>query len=212
MFRQNLTDCLCMQDAGGSACTAARQQLAGVAGVMIEGVPKVEFNSVYLPAGEHEGWLRFESADGKHLHRQIEQREWQLADGFDPSAKGFEKPRIETQDGLLPTGSNRWTLFDGTAKKFIQEMLAVSLLAAGAEEVKEAERRLAEREAEWRERQRRLPEQMEIYRTCYIPKDEQRREAAAAEQRKQQLAAAASDPAEAAATAAADQGEHGEGT
>ena len=159
MYQHILKDCLCMQGVGASPCTAARQQLAGVAGVIIEGMTKVEFNSVYLPAGEHAGWLHFESPEGKHLHRQIEQREWQLANGFDPSAKGFEKPRIKTQDGPLPTGSNGWTLWDHTSKKFIQEMLTVSLLAAGAEEVKEAERRQTEREAEWRERQKRLPVQ-----------------------------------------------------
>ena len=47
------------------------QQLADAAGVTIEGMPQAEYNAVYLPAGEYEGWLCFESAEGKHLFRLI---------------------------------------------------------------------------------------------------------------------------------------------
>ena len=55
-----------------TACNAAKEQLTDVAGVTIEGMPQAEFNSVYLPVGEHEGWVRFESAEGKHLYRLID--------------------------------------------------------------------------------------------------------------------------------------------
>lgn len=45
--------------AGTAACAAAKERLTGVAGVLIQGLPKADYNSVYLPAGVHEGWLRF---------------------------------------------------------------------------------------------------------------------------------------------------------
>ena len=51
---------------------AAINQLHGIAGVAIEGLPLPEYNSVYLPAGSHEGWPRFEGGEGTHLFRHVE--------------------------------------------------------------------------------------------------------------------------------------------
>lgn len=89
-----------------AACTAAREQLAGVAGVIVEGIPQAEYNAIYLSVEEHEGWLRFESPEGQHMYRQIEQREWQLADRFYPDAEYSQDAEIKTPDGVLPVGSN----------------------------------------------------------------------------------------------------------
>ena len=50
----------------------ATRQLTGLAAVVVEGLPKREYNSVYLPAGSHEGWPRFEGGEGTHLFRHVE--------------------------------------------------------------------------------------------------------------------------------------------
>ena len=133
-----------------ATCAAAKEQLAGAAGVAIDGVPDVVFNSVYLPAGEHEGWLRFESAEKKHLFRCVRDSAWYLLDRFDPDSSA-PKAYVKAKDGVLPVGEQQlWTCMDGGWREeaAIQLPLSVSLLAVGAEEVKQAERRLAEREAD----------------------------------------------------------------
>ena len=73
--------------ADAAALATAAEQLQGVAGVAVEGLPQPELNDVYLPAGEHEGWPRFESGQGKHLYRDIEYGDWCLGEAFDPDAK-----------------------------------------------------------------------------------------------------------------------------
>ena len=89
--------------AEAAACTAAKEQLADAAGATVEGMPKAEYNAVYLWIGDHDGCLRFESPEGKHLYRQIERREWQLADRFDSDAEYTQAAEIKTPDGMLPT-------------------------------------------------------------------------------------------------------------
>ena len=144
---QKLTEFLAATEAAEQAvCDAAKAQLAGVAGVAIDGMPDAEFNSVYLPVGEHEGWVRFASAAGKHLYRQQERQLWALRDTFDPAATGAAA--YVYADGLVPAGEHQWTVGGKDLP------LAVSLLAVGAVEVTEAEQRVEEREAEWRERQK----------------------------------------------------------
>ena len=132
---------------GTAACAAAKEQLADATGVTIEGMPQSEYNAVYLPAGEHEGWLRFESAEGKHLYRLVDLQVWWIRDTFDPAAKGA-KGHVSAADGLLPVGQRQWQVALVAGGGYTDLPLTVSLLAVGAEEVKEAERRLAEREVE----------------------------------------------------------------
>ena len=63
-----------------AACDAAKEQLADSAGVTIEGMPHAEYDAVYRPVGEHAGWFRFESTEGKHLFRNISDEEWCMHD------------------------------------------------------------------------------------------------------------------------------------
>ena len=193
------------EEAEQAACNAAKHQLTDVAGVTIEGLPAAEYNAVYLPAGYHQSWQRFESVEGNHIFRYIRDKRWYLLDRFDPETKG-PVAFMEAVDGLLPVGEQQWKCVADQQWKDVS--VTLMLLAAGAEEVKEAERRVLEREVEWQERQKRLPKQMEIYRKRYIPEDEKERDVAEVEQRAE---AAESNPTEAAATAtaAADQGNPG---
>ena len=90
------------------ALAAATRQLKDVAGAAVVGMPQLEFNDVYLPAGDHEGWPRFESPQGKHLYFLLEFSTWVLRDTFDPNAAGAPAYTLAT-DGLLPTAEHGWT-------------------------------------------------------------------------------------------------------
>ena len=59
---------------------AAAQQFHGALGLVVEGVPKLDYNTVYLPDGAVDGWPRWSSADGKVLSRCVVEREWHLTD------------------------------------------------------------------------------------------------------------------------------------
>ena len=95
-----------LEAAATAACNAAREHLADAAGVAIEGMPQAEYNAVYLPAGEHKSWSRFESADGKHLYRQIERQFWEIRDTFEPDPRGPPKAFAEAAGGVCLLGSS----------------------------------------------------------------------------------------------------------
>ena len=88
---------------------AATEQLQGVAGIAVEGLPQLELNDVYLPAGDHEGWPRFESGQGKHLYRFVKDGEWYLWDKLDQDSDEVPSAYISASDGLLPVGEHEWT-------------------------------------------------------------------------------------------------------
>ena len=114
-------------------------------------MPKAEFNSVYLPAGEQEGWLRFESAEGKHLYRDISHGEWCLHDRFNPEDDEDPAAYVQALNGLLPVGEQQWTCFDEDRKDLLLMVLLLVTAAdveTAVDRLKEArERQLAEMKA-----------------------------------------------------------------
>ena len=89
------------------ALEAAVAQLSGVAGVKLKGLPVREFNGIYKPAGEHEGWPRFENAEGKHLFRFVADGEWYLEDDFVPEST-TPQAYVASASGPLPVGRHEW--------------------------------------------------------------------------------------------------------
>lgn len=63
---------------------AAQRQLSEYKAVHVEGMPQA-YNGMYVLAGEHQGWPRFENSVGKHLYRSIDFATWMLRDTFDPA-------------------------------------------------------------------------------------------------------------------------------
>ena len=126
-----------------AALAAATEQLADVAGVTLEGHPSPQYNSLYLPAGEHEGWPRFESAEGKHLYRHIEGEKWFVAAKFEPDTRKRAASAL-TPHGRLPVGTSDWHI-----AKVQYQPLTVALLGAAelAEYRAEQARAEADREA-----------------------------------------------------------------
>ena len=86
---------------GHMALEAAVAQLSGVAGVKLKGLPVREFNGIYKPAGEHEGWPRFENDSGKHLFRFVADGEWYLEDDFVPEST-TPQAYVASASGPLP--------------------------------------------------------------------------------------------------------------
>ena len=80
----------------------AQEQLLGVSGITIVGWS--EYAGAYRSCGEHEGWPRFQTSDGKHLFRCIPDGEWYLMDTFDPDAQA-PAALCFAPDGLLPEES-----------------------------------------------------------------------------------------------------------
>ena len=110
----------------GAARAAAQVQLgesSSVVAVCVEGLLSMpDFNGVYLavlPVGGsphqdnassgQQAWPRFESAEGKHLFRQVEHGLWMLRDEYDPDAEdaGVHQTRPIERD----TGSIACVLF-----------------------------------------------------------------------------------------------------
>ena len=86
------------------------EQLQGVAGVAVEGLPQPELNDVYLPAGDHEGWPRFERAFEArvfHLFYHAGHRAWFLRTAFTPDDDA-RKSWVGAPTGRLPTGCATW--------------------------------------------------------------------------------------------------------
>eukprot|EP01045_Picozoa_sp_COSAG04_P035951 COSAG04_NODE_8529_length_961_cov_2.213457_1_plen_306_part_01 len=119
------------------ALAAATEQLQGVAGVAVEGLPQPELNDVYLP-GEHERWPRFESGQGKHLYRSSV-RNWVLHDTFDPEESAVDAC-IPAVNGLLPVGEREWSY-----RTDEHQIAVVSLLGCETAEVKVAKQQKAQR-------------------------------------------------------------------
>ena len=138
-----------------AACAAAKEQLANIAGVAIEGMPDAAFNSVYLPAGEHEGWLHLESAEGKHILRDTFHAGWCLLDRFDPEGGGElrgVRGYIEAADGVLPVGEQQWKV-QGKGLPLTVSLLATEAEAeAGAARLRNARLRQLEADAALAER------------------------------------------------------------
>ena len=133
-----------------AACNAAKEQLADAAGVTVEGMPKAEYNAVYLPVGDHKGWLRFESAEGKHLYRHLSHEQCLLHHSFEPHSKGPSGGGIPAVDGLLPVGAQAWMCQDSGWKDL---PLTVSLLATEVEVETKMERLREARETQLAERE-----------------------------------------------------------
>ena len=89
---------------------AAKAQLGEALGVAVAGLPvqRNEYNSVYRVAGKHEGWPRFESAEGKHLFRHVAGGEWMLASRFPPAAGQADGASVRALGGALPIGEREW--------------------------------------------------------------------------------------------------------
>ena len=96
-------------DASLATPAVVQRQLEGRAAVSVRGVrcDDGDFDGVYRPAGEHEGWPRFESAAGHHLYRFAPEGVWCLSDEFDPAKAGLDA-RCVTADGALPEGAAMW--------------------------------------------------------------------------------------------------------
>ena len=46
-------------------------QAASLLALGVRGHPNPNYDNAFKPAGEHEGWPRYESAEGLHLYRHI---------------------------------------------------------------------------------------------------------------------------------------------
>ena len=90
--------------AEAAARSAAAEQLGGVAGVAIEGLPEAKLNSVYLSAGEHEGWPRCVSAAGTHLYYYRPYQMWFVSPQFAPSSD-TRAASVAGTGGRLPVGA-----------------------------------------------------------------------------------------------------------
>ena len=90
-----------------AAKEVAQLQLGELAGLAVEGVPQQDYNGVYLPAGVHDGWTRFESSEGKHLFR--DGAEWVMLGGFIlDHAAGSAVAYTKADDVALPLGAREW--------------------------------------------------------------------------------------------------------
>ena len=89
-----------------AAKAAALQQLKGKA-VGVDGMSNLEFNGVYVAAGDHEGCPRFENAEEKQLYYSIERSQWVLRDTFVPAPR-TASAWADAADGMLPVGQTAW--------------------------------------------------------------------------------------------------------
>jgi hypothetical protein len=129
--------------------SAMHQQLAGIAGVRIEGMPIRAYNTVYSAAGRLEGgWLCFKTspqAAGErpyHLYYFYEGNKWILNDSLTPdqdAAKAF----ANSPSGLLPCGTGsadaaggggtaavpEWSVWDNVGCRWESAKVQVSLLS-----------------------------------------------------------------------------------
>ena len=130
---------------------ASQRQLAGVAAVRIDGIQVREYrnyNTVFSAAGEHDGWPRFQSAEGGsrasppstpgppeiyYLYYLRAGNKWVLNNSFTPdrdTAIAF----VSSPDGLLPAdsesgGGTEWSVLEGLGGRWQQALIKVSLLS-----------------------------------------------------------------------------------
>ena len=83
---------------------AAVDQFDGALGLLVEGVPNFEYNSVYTPdtgkAAAADGWPRWISAEGNMLFRCVADGEWHLDDNDSTAPAAY----CETDDGKILIG------------------------------------------------------------------------------------------------------------
>ena len=107
------------------ACRAAWAQLEEAVAVVVEGLPEIECNGVYMAVSKPSqvfnsdvewAWMRFQSAEGKHLWRHIPTGEWRLGHAFgnpdevDPSKEDPENVVASFVSGDHPSihGAEPW--------------------------------------------------------------------------------------------------------
>ena len=122
-----------------AAKAAAHAQLANIRAVCVDGESLPQYNDVYLHAGEHEGWVHFESEQGMHLYRSIAKRRWYLMSEFIPDSNSRDA-YVEANDGLLPVGEQEWKVHVGEAGGWKDQMLTVLLLTNEADVREQTER------------------------------------------------------------------------
>ena len=88
---------------------AAAQQFHGALGLVVEGVPKLGYNTLYLPDGTLDGWPRWRSAEGKVLSRCVAEREWHLSNKGSTVAAAY----CQT-NGEIPIG-DEWKCWNNGA-------------------------------------------------------------------------------------------------
>ena len=118
-------------------------------------------NGVYVLAGMHQGWPRFErqvanvsgtvepfSPTSYHLYYHVPYRMWFLNDAFHPSSDG-RLGCIEAIDGQLPIAKNdlRWQFWSSKARLWQRRPLTVSLLRTTDEVIKYRAQSLAAEKA-----------------------------------------------------------------
>ena len=98
----------------------AIQQFDGAFGLLVEGVPVLEYNTVYLPDGKLDNWPRWSSAEGKVLFRCVTDGEWHLSD------KGSAAPVAYCEtDGEIPVGTGWMCWSSGAWNSFTLSILAL---------------------------------------------------------------------------------------
>lgn len=134
-----------------TAKVAACKQLENVQAVCLAGsLSQSELNGVYVPAGMHEGWPRFERqvanvsgtaepflCTSYHLYYHAPYRMWFLNDAFRPSSDG-RLGCIEAIDGQLPIAIKdlRWQFWYSKERLWQRRPLTVSLLRTTDEVIK----------------------------------------------------------------------------
>ena len=81
---------------------------------LVEGLPQPELNDIYLPAGEHKGWPRFESGQGKHLFRSMHWRKWCLGSKMDAAGKSLNQHTRQLECEEARTNIKERKLFERT--------------------------------------------------------------------------------------------------
>lgn len=133
---------------------ATQQQLADTVAVSIESLLSIPtYNSVYAPAGEHDGWPWFKSEEGIYLYLHQPHNglpAWILNDELTLDRASGIACVCTTPAGELPVGKQAWTrvwdeiwdgvqsgIWDGDLK---EQPLTVTLLYTEGEVVEQTER------------------------------------------------------------------------
>ena len=91
------------KEAQEEAMIAAVSQFEGVAGLLLAGVPQFDYNSVYLPDGQLNGWPRWKSWEGNMIFRAIDEKEWHLDDADSTAPAAYCGT-----PSLIPVGETEW--------------------------------------------------------------------------------------------------------
>eukprot|EP01043_Picozoa_sp_COSAG02_P059257 COSAG02_NODE_7519_length_2975_cov_537.217316_1_plen_571_part_00 len=171
-----------------SAALAARAQAEGLVALAVHGHPVAAYNAVFRRNKQPvDGWPQYvhNLSDGHSLYlfRHAASGRWVMSNTYLPQTDEEDLERRATilaPEGSVPLGEHSW-------HRAGQDLnLAMTALSTEAETDEFRAGQEATRLAEWQERQKRLPELMEVYRKWYIPEKEKEDEATEAEHRKQQ--------------------------